>query len=171
MRAAPYKLTAIALIALTWLAGCSSAGQQDDHDSSWSSATNSADDSTEPQSEPESEAPPAPAPDGTFTSSCTYVLGDFTQTKDGYRFLAEAQLDNTGNIGTIDKVTATWLLAGGGKITKHKTVRIKPGKSKHVGLSRVASHDEIDRHQDMDAGEKCSVDITMVDTFGKPQPD
>src|SRR5699024_364111 len=107
----------------------------------------------------------------TFTSSCTYVLGDFTQTKDGYRFLADAQLENTGNIGTVDKVTATWLLAGGEKITKHKTVRVKPGKSKHVGLSRVASHDEIDRHQDMNAGQKCSVDVTMIDTFGMPQPD
>ena|GEM_PF-3872707 len=112
-----------------------------------------------------------PAPDGTFTSSCTYGLDDFTQTKDGLRFLAGAPLENTGNIGTVDKVTATWLLAGGDKITKHKTVRVKPGKSEHVGLSRVASHDEIDRHQDMNAGEKCSVDVTMIDTFGEPQPD
>jgi len=175
MRGASRTLTAIAAIALIWLAGCSSAGQQDSSASGWSSAASSsddsADDSAESRSGSESEPPPLPAPDGTFTSSCTYVLGDFTQTKDGYRFLADAQLENTGNIGTVDKVTATWLLAGGEKITKHKTVRVKPGKSKQVGLSRVASIDEIDRHQAMNAGEKCSVDVTMIDTFGEPQPD
>lgn len=113
------------------------------------------------------EAPPA-NPDGTYTSSCDYVLGDFSDhTPKGFRFVADATLHNTGNVGTVTEVKAVWFQAGGGKVTETKTVRIRPGQHKRVGITKLVGQDEIHLIQALD-GDDCKVTASMVDTFGKP---
>lgn len=54
-----------------------------------------------------------PNPKGNFAHTCSYVLGDFTATRQGLRFVADATITNTVNIGIIAKATAKWKQAGG----------------------------------------------------------
>lgn len=128
---------------------------------------------TEPDTEPEPEEEPAPTPDpaGTYTSSCDYVLGDFTSmTKTGYRFIADAQIKNAGNIGTVYKVHGVWFLSGGGKVTGSKQVRLQPGKRARVGITVPVNNDQLDRHQALGYDSPtCKVRVEMVDTFGEAQ--
>lgn len=113
----------------------------------------------------EASAAAAPNADGEFSSTCDYVLGDFTESASGFRFVADAELQNTGNIGIVVRVMATWKQAGGVPIKVVKTAKVPVNRSKHVGITRVASQDEIDLHQATDQG--CKVKATIVDTFGE----
>jgi hypothetical protein len=118
---------------------------------------------TEEETETE-EPPPVPNPDGTFTSQCDYLLGDFSESRSGYRFVADARLRNTGNVGIIATATATWAQIGGQPIRERKRIRVPVGRAKTARFLRVASSDEIDRHQSADSG--CQVNVRIVDTFG-----
>lgn len=122
------------------------------------------------QTAEEVTAPAAdPSPDGTFEDSCDYVLGDFTSnTTHGFRFIADATLTNTGNIGTIDVVKAVWFQGGGAKVVKTKTVKLPKGATRRVGFSVPVSQDQIDLIQSLN-GDDCKVTVTMVDTFGEAQ--
>ena len=51
------------------------------------------DEDATPETEPTQAAPVA---DGRFSSTCDYVLGDFTESSRGFRFVANADLKNTG---------------------------------------------------------------------------
>lgn len=119
----------------------------------------------------EEPLPAIPEPDNEFSFTCDYVLGDFTEnSKSGYRFLADAELDNTGNIGTVTKITATWYLGGGDKIVKSKTVKVPTGAAgQRVGFTVPATQDQIDRHQSLDGDNTCKVEATLTDTFGDPE--
>ena len=111
-----------------------------------------------------------PNPNAKYGHSCDYVLGDFTESSSGYRFLADANLKNVGNVGLQVKATAVWFLAGGGSIKQSKTVNVPLGGEKRVGFMEVASQDEIDRHQALGFSQKtCTVKAAIVDTFGEPQ--
>lgn len=159
------RRTLVGIAALVCVSGCASTSGHA-HDETSDPSIQSDSESTSSDSETV-----APDPDGTFTSSCSYVLGDQTESKSGYRFLADAELENTGNIGIVTKVTAKWLLAGGDHVSEHKKVRLKPGKSERAGFVHVATGDEIDRHQSLDvSADNCSVDTEIVDTFGDTQP-
>ena len=133
-------------------------------------------DTPEPTEEPvveeeEPEPPPAVAePDGTFTHSCTYVLGDFSESPSGYRFLGDAKLTNTGNVEFVADATATWFLAGGDKVTVEKEVKVPYGESKKIGFKYVASQDELTRHQDYSLANNkaCAVRVKITDSFGEP---
>ncbi len=112
-------------------------------------------------------SPPAPDPnpDGTFSSSCDYLLGDFG---DGdYRFVASAKMKNTGNIGIVVKAVAKWEQIGGGPIKDDTEVRVKTRSSRTVHFDVPATSDQIDRHQSLNGFNNCSVKLTIVDTFGK----
>ena len=125
---------------------------------------------TNPEADSTYEPPPAAEPDGTFTSNCDYILGDFTNyTKSGFRFVADAKLHNTGNVGTIDEVKAIWYQAGGGKIVETKKVRSRPGQTVRVGITKPVGQDQIDLIQSLDYGDECKVKVTMIDTFGTPE--
>lgn len=102
------------------------------------------------------------SPDGTYQSDCDYQLGDFSETSHGYRFTADAILNNTGNVWTVTKVTATWFLAGGGKVTASKRVTVDPGHHRRVGITKVATSDQIDAYQNNSVGNPCKVIAAMV---------
>ncbi len=116
-----------------------------------------------PELEPQAE----PNPDGEFGSSCDYLLGDFDD--DDYRFVATAELENTGNIGIVVEVVASWKQIGADPIAETKTTRVKVGRSKAVNFDIQVGSDEIDRHQSVNSDETCVVDVALVDTFGEPR--
>ena len=112
---------------------------------------------------------PEPSPDGRFTSTCSYLLGNFTESESGYRFVADARLRNTGNIGVIVHVKAIWFLAGGAEAVEEKTVKLPYRANKRIGFVRVASQDEIDQHQSLGYNDNCKVKVNILETFGEPQ--
>jgi hypothetical protein len=108
----------------------------------------------------------APNPDGTFTTRCDYQLGDFTESESGYRFVAGGTLKNTGNVGIVAKFKATWQILGTSPVVETRTIRLKPGRSRQVQVTRVATQNEIDGHQSADG--ECKTTVNIVDSFGKP---
>jgi hypothetical protein len=125
-----------------------------------------AEETTEPEITAE-EAPPAPTPepDGKFESQCDYVLGDFSESASGFRFIGQAKLENTGNIGIVLRVIAAWDLLGQPPFRIRKQARVPYGATKTVRFSKVVSQDQIDLHQSADS--ECRVNATIVDTFGE----
>lgn len=120
--------------------------------------------------EPEAPtSPPARAaqPDGEFTSQCDYLLGDHSETESGYRFVAGADLENTGNIGLRVQVVASWSLLGADPLTETRDVELEPGQTDSVQITVVATQDQIDMHQSADAD--CSVEVSITETFGVVQ--
>lgn len=124
-----------------------------------------------PSSTPTYTPPPSPEPDGTYRSSCDYLLGDHTSySQSGYRFVGDASMHNTGNIGTVNEVKAIWFLAGGGKIEETRKVRVPAGKRKRVGITKPIGGDEIDLHQSLGYNTKtCKVTVSILDTYGEVQ--
>jgi hypothetical protein len=117
---------------------------------------------------PSADAPPVADPSGTYSHSCDYVLGDFSDnTASGFRFVAQAVIHNTGNIGTVDTVTARWFQAGTSPVVASKTVQVKAGASKRVGLTEEVSQDQIDLIQSLGYDSNCVVKVTIGDTFGE----
>jgi hypothetical protein len=114
---------------------------------------------------PSADAPPAADPAGTYSHSCDYILGDFTNQD--YRFVADATIHNTGNIGTVDTVTARWFQAGTKPVVASKTVKVLAGGSKRVGLTEHVTSDQIDLIQALGFADNCKVKVTIGDTFGE----
>lgn len=111
----------------------------------------------------EASIPPDPA--GRVESTCAYVLGDFTVSRHGYRFIADVTIHNTGNVGIIARAHVSWAQLGSGPIISRKLVRVGYGSTRTVHFLRVATQDEIDLHQN--ASGRCDGDATITDTFGE----
>lgn len=115
---------------------------------------------------------PEPAPeidiDGAYRSSCDYLIGEWDSW---YRIVADATVHNTGNVGNVDKVVATWYLAGGDTIVLDKKVRSEPGERKRVGFDQEINEEQLDRIQSLHMSDMkvCDVKVTTIDTFGTPQ--
>ncbi len=114
---------------------------------------------------------PVPSPDGTFTNSCDYVLGDFSSyTSTGYRFIAQANLNNTGNIGINVRVVASWDQVGTSSIVRKKVVGLKPGQEKTLNFTVPVGQNEIDLIQAVAIGQDdCKVTATITGTWGAVQ--
>lgn len=159
----------VATVVLGVLAGCGGAATETQ--SSAPSATTPTPGTSGTTATEPTDTYAAPDPDASYSASCDYLLGDFTESKSGFRFVGDARVQNTGNIGIVSRVRAKWLLAGGDEVTAQKRVRVRPGKSKRVGLLRVATQDQIDRHQSLGlTTQSCKVKATIVDTFGQVKP-
>ena len=128
------------------------------------------DEGATPEAEPTQAAPVA---DGRFSSTCDYVLGDFTESSRGFRFVANANLKNTGEIGIVVRLAAQWKQGGKGPIKVVKIVKVPVGRTQNVGITRIATGDEIDLHQATDQG--CTVKASIIDTLAaddeSPIPD
>lgn len=162
---------AVAGLVLT-LAGCSGEDTSAEESTATAGEDGSAPTSTSTTTEPTTtkptttEPPPEPDPNATYSHSCDYVLGDFSETASGFRFLADANLRNSGNVGVNVKVTATWFLAGGDQVTDQRTIKLAVDDRERVGFSVIATQDQIDLHQALDAGKTCNVKAALIDTFG-----
>ena len=155
--------------ALMFVVGCAGSAQDSSKDETREPASDPSAASATP-SDPPTDDYVAPKPDGTYTSSCDYILGDFTESETGLRFVADARLRNNGNVGTVTRVTARWFLAGGEEIKDQRSVRVAPGRARRVGFVEVATQDQIDLHQALGYSQKtCTVKAAIVDTFGEPE--
>lgn len=151
--------TAVLLAVGACASGSDDAGGTDEPDATSAAAT------TEETSE-EAEPEPVQEIDGTFEHSCDYLLGE---ALDDYWFVADAVLSNSGNIGTIDRVTVRWYLAGGEVVTEQREVRNLPGRDKRVGFKVDATSDQIDQIMALsqDGLKTCDVKVRTMDTFGE----
>lgn len=125
--------------------------------------------SSTPDAVPSSPAPiiASPDPKAKYTSSCDYLLGDFTQSSQGYRFVARATMHNAGNVGVVAGVKASWVQVGAHNVVRSKTVHIPWHGSRAVNFSVVVSQSQIDAIQSgQDAGSICHVKAIVLDSYG-----
>lgn len=82
----------------------------------------------------------------------------------------EIDVNNTGNIGTVDKVKITWPQEGYGPIVMRRTVRVAAGASQAVSFHKNASQTVISNLQAWQTGHNyndgCTYKVTMVNEFG-----
>jgi hypothetical protein len=135
------------------------------------SATPSSSSPSPPPSPSPSPSPAivAPDPSAKFKGSCDYLLGNFTASEKGYRFVATANVTNDGNIGAVVLVTARWEQIGTNPVTAKEEVRVDVGRTETVRFTKVVTGDQIDLLQALDYKDQCSVNAKLVDTFGEPQ--
>lgn len=116
-------------------------------------------------------APVAPRPDGTFTGSCDYTLGN--DPADGTaQAIGDIDAANTGNVGITVKLTITWPQEGHSPLRMSKTVRIPRGGEQDVQFSRPLSYDQVSALQSYQTGhdyaDGCTYNGNMTATFGSP---
>ncbi|MGH3470813.1 MAG: hypothetical protein ACRDPG_02045 [Nocardioidaceae bacterium] len=116
---------------------------------------------------PSPTAVPVANPHVIYSPGCSYILGKSrTDLTHGYRFVADAFLQNRGNVGTTVVVKASWDLAGRGPIVRSKQVQLAWHKSFRVGITVPVSQALIYLYTDQGHGYNCSSKATIVDTFG-----
>lgn len=106
-------------------------------------------------------------PKGKLNGSCSYLLGNFTPTAAGFRFVSSATVHNTGNIGIVVQFETTWRRAGTSAIRMDKTVRVPRGHTKFVTMVRVVTQNDIDEIQAVAQAAQCGWKGTIIGTFGK----
>ena len=119
----------------------------------------SADEEFEPEPEPE---PAVPDPVASYDKTCDYLIGEGDED---YDFVAQTDIDNTGNVGLVARVTATWQMTGSDDLAVKKTARVPYNKARVVEFNIPATGEQIDRHQA--SGDKCSVNVQVIDYFGR----
>ncbi len=121
-------------------------------------------------------APPpvaaAPDPKGTYQGSCDYTLGSDPVGGTAVA-IGEVDLNNTGNIGTVDHVRITWPQEGYAPLVETRVVRNKAGNNLAVRFHRPINQDEIDRLQSWqtnhDYKDGCTYKVVITSTFGQAQ--
>lgn len=109
-----------------------------------------------------------PQPNAKYTQSCDYLLGNFTDTEQGFRFIARASMHNTGNVGVIAIVTASWVQVGSKDVRMSKSVKIPWHGRRVVNFKKVVTEDQINQIQaDTNFAHQCSVKATILTTYGK----
>lgn len=96
---------------------------------------------------------------GTSKRSCNYILNsDGSLTA---RFVAQARLHNTGNVTTVDRVSASWVQVGSPQITSATTVAIRPGHRKIVNFSRTEGYEQISALEAYSGPKICHVTVSI----------
>jgi hypothetical protein len=125
-----------------------------------------------------SSAPPTANPSGTGSGSCDYTLSTSPYKPD--YLTAEVDLTNTGNIGTVVRVTVKWPQEGFAPIRSTKTVRTAAGSSNvpvHFSVnagSTASGSNIIDNLQSWEQGhnypsDDCSYKLTIIRSYGPVQ--
>jgi hypothetical protein len=111
-----------------------------------------------------------PDPKAEYSRSCDYVLGDFSEnTSTGFRFIAGSDIDNTGNVGIEVELKATFKQLGSDPIVITKKGKVPWNESRSLNVTKPVSQDQIDLIQAaQDAGDICSVEVSINSTFGDP---
>jgi hypothetical protein len=90
----------------------------------------------------------APSPDGTYTGSCSYTLGDNPAGNPGTAVATgEVDVVNTGNIGTTDTVTITWPQEGYAPLAMHTVVDVAAGATLAVPFHMPLTSGQLDNLQ------------------------
>jgi hypothetical protein len=107
-----------------------------------------------------------------YTSNCDLLLNsNFDSSTTGW-LVADAEITNTGNVGAVIRVTATFKQAGSRPIRIVKKARVPIGAQKNVHFKRPVSQNETGAYQAAPGyfnGNACSVKAKITTTFGPPQ--
>jgi hypothetical protein len=122
-----------------------------------------------PSSAPAPAPAPTASPNGTVTGSCDVSLSDNSVSGQDY-LTADVQVQNTGNVGAVIKVTVGWPQQGFDDIKKSKRVRVPFGATKTVHLNHPASTQQISNFHDAQlassGNDVCHYRGDLVGTFG-----
>jgi hypothetical protein len=156
----------VMLIVLSAIGAALSNGHKPPHSTAGTAATVSAAPTT---SAP--PPPPTPNPAGTITGSCDVSLSSSLY---GQNYLtAQANADNTGNIGTIVRVRVSWPLQGFAPITQTRTVRVAAGATSQVEFHAAVTQDQVSEFQDeqlsANGSDPCHYRGTITGTWGQPK--
>jgi hypothetical protein len=115
--------------------------------------------------------PPVPfisAPKAEYTSTCDYVLGDFSSnTSHGFRFIAGADITNTGNVGITIRLTASFKQLGSRPLVVTKEGQIPYNGKRSIEITKPVSQNELDLIQAAQGGgDICTAKAKIVGTFG-----
>jgi hypothetical protein len=106
-------------------------------------------------------------PQGTYTGSCSYTLGNDGQT---YVATGEVDLVNTGNVSTTDKATITWPQEGYAPLSVTRTVNSPYGATTPVPFSLALTYTQISNLQNWQTGHSfadgCTYNATIITTYG-----
>jgi len=115
---------------------------------------------------------PVPSPAGTGAGSCDYTLGD-NPAGDPSTAVATAEVDltNTGNVGTVVRVTVGWPQEGYAPLTMTRTVRMPYGASgAPVSFHMPLTSTQLDNLQNWQLGhtgqDGCTYSETILRTYG-----
>jgi hypothetical protein len=122
-----------------------------------------------PSSAPAPAPAPTASPNGTVSGSCDVSLSDNFQSGQDY-LTADIDVQNTGNVGEVIKVTVGWPQQGFNDIKKSKTVHVPFGATKTVHLNYPASTQQISNFQDVQlassSNDVCHYRGDLVSTYG-----
>lgn len=112
---------------------------------------------------------PVPSPNGTAQGACDYTLGN--DPADGTAVATgDVDVTNTGNIGTVVKVSITWPQQGYSPLKMTKTVKIPTGGENDVQFHMPLTSTQLDNLQNWQSGHSgedgCTYDATITDTYG-----
>lgn len=115
-------------------------------------------------------SPPAKQPDAKYNESCDMDLNsDYLGSPTAW-LVGDAELHNTGNVGVVVRVKATWKQAGSGPITATKKMRLAYKKRHAVHFKLPIGQNQVDAVQSapgyLGSGHWCGVKATLVSTFG-----
>lgn len=111
---------------------------------------------------------PTPSPDGTFQGACDYTLGSDPVNGTAVA-TGDVTVTNTGNIGTIDKVSISWPQQGYSPLTMTKTVRVPVGGENDVQFHMPLTSTQLDNLQNWQMGhtsDGCKYNASIIGTFG-----
>lgn len=119
--------------------------------------------------------PPAPAPSpsagGTYQGACDYTLNDNFQSSVAAWATGDVEVNNTGNIGTVNRVRITWPQQGFNPLVMVKTVRVGAGGSRDVQFHMALGQQQISNLQNWQLGHNgdsgCTYRVAMIATFGQ----
>lgn len=121
---------------------------------------------------PSANAAAAPAASADPKGKALLVAANYELGNSGmgpYTVVAEVDLTNTGNIGTVDRVTAKWPQLGLPPLRMTKTVHVAAGHSKAVRFSMPVSQGQISALQDYQTsspGDGYAYKATIISTYG-----
>ena len=151
------KVCAVAVVGVLALSGCGGGNAT----ATSHPTTAPVDTVTQTPTDTPTETPtPEASPGGDSVDSCDYLLDPH------YRFVAQSEITNTGNIDVKAKVVVTWKQVGAKAITRTQFARVNVGQTETVNFDVKATMGQIDQIQAYTGSENCKVTVAMVDVYG-----
>jgi hypothetical protein len=123
---------------------------------------------TTPTSTP-TPPPPSPDPEAKYTDNCDLLLNDnFYSSVTGW-LVGDAEIHNTGNVGVVVRVRATWKQAGSAPITKVKTTRVGYRHRRAVHFKLPVDQNTVEAYQSAPGyfgNGACGVKAVIVNSYG-----
>lgn len=123
-----------------------------------------------PISQPPASSTPAPNPDAKYTHSCDLLLNSNYQSSVTGWLVGDASIHNTGNIGVVVRISATWQRAGEGPLRASKKLRLPYASRRAAHFKLPVDQNTVSSVQSstgyQNATQWCGVKATLLSTFG-----